>query len=73
MVSYLLATLGSHRPCGSGDILFLVAERQDSTCSLLNLPILCISKARGCHAHPQEISGCRHNNLPVYPVKDVRC
>ena len=34
MVSHQPTKFGSHRHCGSGDIMFLVIEVQDSTCSL---------------------------------------
>ena len=45
MVSHHLAKFGGHRHCGSGDVMFLVVEGQDSTCPCLNLPLLFISKA----------------------------
>ena len=33
MVSHHPATFGGHRHCGSGVIMYLVVEKQDSTCS----------------------------------------
>ena len=50
MVSCHSAKFGGHKQCGSGDTTFLVVEKQDSTCSCLNpplLPLLFISKAHG--------------------------
>ena len=43
MVSQHTAKFGSHRHCSSGDIVFLVVEEQDSTCSRLNLLFLFLS------------------------------
>ena len=43
MVSHHRAKFGGHSQCGSGDKMFLVVEEQDSTCSLLNSPLLFIS------------------------------
>ena len=61
----------SHRPArfGSEDI-FVVIERQDSTCPCFPLPLSL--KHMACHAHTYEISGRRQNNLPVCPTKDSR-
>ena len=39
-----------HWRCGGRD-MFLVVEGQDSRCSCLNPPLLCISKAHGMKAH----------------------
>ena len=45
--------LGDHRHCGSGDIMFLVAEQQNFRCSrfnpplLFNLPLQLIFKGHG--------------------------
>ena len=53
MVSYHPAKLCDHRHCGSGDIMFLVAEEENSRYSLFNppllfnLPLLFISKGHG--------------------------
>ena len=47
MVSHHPAKFGGHRHSASGDIMFLVVERHDSTCSRLNPPLLFISKAHG--------------------------
>ena len=53
----------SHRHCGSGDTIFLVAEGQDSTCPRFNLSLLFISKAHGMpYALTHEISGHDTNN-----------
>ena len=43
MVSKQPAKFGGHRQCGSGDIMFLVIDEQDSTYSCLNPPLLFIS------------------------------
>ena len=57
MVSHHPAKFGDHRHCGSGDIMFLVAEEENSKCScfnlplLLNSPLLYISKGHGLKAH----------------------
>ena len=61
------------RNCGSGDMMFLVVEGQDSTCPSLNLLSLFFSpKHMACHAHAHETSRRRHKNLPVCPLKDIR-
>ena len=46
MLSHHPAKFGGHGQNGSGDMSF-VAEEQNSKCSLLNLPLLLISKAHG--------------------------
>ena len=51
MVSYHPAKLDGHRHCGSGDIMFLVVEGQDSTCPRFKLPVLFISIEHGLKAH----------------------
>ena len=51
MVSHHPLTFGGQRHCGCGDILLSVAEKEDSRCSLLNLPSLFISKGYGLKAH----------------------
>ena len=53
MGSHELAKFGGshHSHCGSGDIMFLVAEEENSRCSRFNLPILFISKGHGLKAH----------------------
>ena len=50
MVSHHQATFGSHSRCGSGDIMFYVAE-EDSRCSHSNLPFLLFSQEYGLKAH----------------------
>ena len=40
MVSHHHATFGGHRHCGSGDIMFVVVEEQDSTYPRLDPPLL---------------------------------
>ena len=40
MVSHHPAKFGSHRYCGSGDIMFLVAKEKNSRCSRFNPPLL---------------------------------
>ena len=47
MVSHHTAKFGGHRHCGSGDMMFVVVEEQDSTCPRLDPPLLFISKAHG--------------------------
>ena len=42
MVSHHPAKFAVHRHCGSGDIIFVVTEEQDSTGSRLN-PLLLLS------------------------------
>ena len=57
MVSHHPTKFGDHRHCGSGDIMFLVAEKENSRCSrfnpalLFNPPLLFISKGHGLKAH----------------------
>ena len=51
MVSIHPAKFGGHRHCGSGDIIFLIAEEEDSRCSRFNPPLLFISKGNGLKAH----------------------
>ena len=77
MVSYhpslVTAIFWCFRNCGSGDMMFLVVEGQDSTCPSLNLLSLFFSpKHIACHAHAHETSRRRHKNLPVCPLKDIR-
>ena len=43
MVSHGSAKFGGHRHCGSGDLMFLVVEGQDSSCPRLNSRLLFIS------------------------------
>ena len=40
MVSHHSAKFGDHRHCGSGDIMFLVAEGENSRCSHFNPSLL---------------------------------
>ena len=57
MVSHHSAKFGDHRHCGSGDIMFLVAEEENSRCSrfnppsLFNPPLLFIFKGHGLKAY----------------------
>ena len=51
MVGHHAAKFGDHRRCGSGDIMSLVAEEEDSRCSRFNPPLLFISKGNGLKAH----------------------
>ena len=57
MVSNHPAKFGNHRHCGSGDIMFLVAEEQNFRCSrfnpplLFSPPLLFISKGHGLKTH----------------------
>ena len=56
MVSHKPAKFGDHRHCGRGDIIFLVAEEENSRCSRFNppllykAPLLRISKGHGLKA-----------------------
>ena len=47
LVSYHPAKSGDHGHCGSENIMFLVAEEQNSRCSCFNPPLLFISKRHG--------------------------
>ena len=40
MVSYRPVNFCHHSHCGSGDIMFFVAEEENSRCSPFNLPLL---------------------------------
>ena len=40
MVSHYPAKSGGHKHCGSGDMMFVVVERQDSICPRLDPPLL---------------------------------
>ena len=51
MVSQQPAKFGDHRHCGSGDIMSLVAEEENSRRSCFNPPLLFISKGHGLKAH----------------------
>ena len=57
MVSHHPAKFGDHGHCGSGDIMFLVAEKENSRCSrfspslLFNPPLLVISKGHRLKAN----------------------
>ena len=57
MVSHHPEKFGNHSHCGSGDIMFLVAEEEESRCSRFNLPLLFnppllfISEGHGLKAH----------------------
>ena len=46
-----LAKFGGHIRCGSGDMMRLVAEEEDSRCCRFNPPLLFISKGHGLKAH----------------------
>ena len=47
MINHHSAKFGLHRHCGSGDMVFVVAEGQDSTCACLDPPLLFIYKVHG--------------------------
>ena len=51
MVSHHSSKFGDHRHCGSRDMMFLVAEDENSRCFGFNLPFLFISKGHGLKAH----------------------
>ena len=44
-----------HRHCYSGDIMFLLVEEEDSTCSRLNPALLFIPKGHGLKAHDMSV------------------
>ena len=69
MVSPHPPKFGGHGYCGSGDMIFLLVEVQDSTCPRSDPPSL---KHIASHVHTNEISGRRQNNLPVCRMKDSR-
>ena len=73
MVSQSRANFGGHRHHCSGEILLLVVEGQDSTCTGLNLLLRLSLKNMTCHVHTHEVSGCRYNHLAVCPFKDSQC
>lgn len=43
MARHHSATFGDHRQCGSGDVMVLEVEENDSTSSQLNQPLMFIS------------------------------
>ena len=47
MVSHHPEKFGDHRHCGSGDIMFSVAEKENSRCSCFNPTLLFFSKGHG--------------------------
>ena len=52
MISHHPAKFVEHRYCGSGDIMFLVTEKENSrSLSGFNPPLLFISKGHGLKAH----------------------
>ena len=51
MLSHHPAKFGGHRLCGSGDKMFLVAEKEDCRCFHFNPPLLYISKGYDLKAH----------------------
>ena len=50
MVGQHPAKFGSHWHWGSGDIIFLVSEEENSRCSGFNPPFLFVSKGHGLKA-----------------------
>ena len=55
MVSHHPAKVGSHRHCGSGDMVLVVVDGQGSTYPRLDPPLLFISKAILTHTKFQDI------------------
>ena len=51
MVSHHPAKFGEHRHCGSGGLMFLVAEEENSRWSRFNTPLLFISKGHRLKAY----------------------
>ena len=47
MVSRHPANFGAHRHCGSGNVMVLVSEEENSRCSRFNPSLLFISKGHG--------------------------
>ena len=62
MVSHHHAKFNAYKHCGSGDMTFLMVE--ENYCLFL--------KQMACDAHLHKIWDCKHNNLPVFLVKDVK-
>ena len=64
------AKYGWLRHCGSGDLMFLVLEERNSTCSRLNPPLLfiCYSMLRS-HTWNFTIKRTLKKNWPVWPMK----
>ena len=50
MVSHHPAKCGGHKHCGSGDIMFLVAEEKNSKCSRFSSSLMFICKGHGLKA-----------------------
>ena len=55
MVNQQPAKFGGDRYCGSGDIIYLVAKEQDSTCSRSNPPFMLSLKYMICYARIHKI------------------
>ena len=83
MIIHNPAKVGGHRHCGSGNIMFLVDEEENSRCSRFNPRLLFISKGHELKA--QDIYHFRswsqafiaaigqfENNLPVRPKPRTR-
>ena len=51
MISHHPVKFGSHRYCGSGNIMFLIAEEENSRCSRFDSPLLCVSKGHEVKVH----------------------
>ena len=51
MVSHHPAKFGGHSSCDSGDIMSLVAKKEDFRCCHFNPPLLFISKGNDLKAH----------------------
>ena len=70
MVSHHPAKFGGHRHYGNGDMFSvgICLEGQNSGWPCLDPSLLFIL----CHAYTHKISGGRHNNLLVRPMKDSR-
>ena len=64
MLSHHPAKFGGQWHCGSKDMIFL---------ALTSIPHYCLSlKYMECNALTHKISGYKHNNKPVCPMKDFR-
>ena len=72
MLSHHPAKFGGQWHCGSKDMIFLVVKVQDSH-ALISIPHYCLSlKYMECNALTHKISGYKHNNKLVCPMKDFR-
>ena len=67
MISHFLANFGDHRHCGSGNIVPLVAEEENSRCSCFNPPLLFISKRHSDPGHTRSKQQYDKNLKTIFP------